>query len=899
MKKRFRFLLVASAFLACVAGPGEVRAQAGGAPVFDAAMLSEWHWRLLGPSMPAGRAWQVVGVESDPKTLYVTTAGGGLWKTTNHGTTFEPVFEHQPVASTGAVAVAKANPDVVWLGTGEPANTRANSWGNGVYRSDDGGATWTHKGLDDTFLIPEIVIHPDDPDVVWVCALGHLWGTNEERGVFKTTDGGATWTKVLYVSDTTGCNDLQIDPKNPDVLYAAMWQRWRFGGGDMDEAGPESGIFKTTDGGATWTRLTNGLPTDDMGKIHLAVARHDTRIVYAAILTGEPARGGRTSTQGGIFRSDDGGASWTRVNPRMTSYYYHRIYVDPSDDETVWMPVFELIRSTDGGRTFEKVNMRHVHDDLHSMWIDPNDPDHIALSGDGGVSITFDGAKTWLQTTLPIGQFYEVSVDDQDPYHVIGGMQDTGHWLGPHRTYDEEGITPSDWIKLRFNGDGMASATDPRDPNVLFMVQEFGNTSRLDLRTWARTELQPRDPDTFRAKGLTHPVRWNWTPAFLQSMHDPDVLYLGSNYLFRINALTGDWDAISPDLTWQQDRVFKGIEDGYHSYGTIFSVAESPLDARMLWAGADDGPIWCTRDGGTHWTRLDENLPGDAPEHCVVAEIEASRFDAETAYVALDCHARDDLHPYLYATTDGGRTWSTITSNLPAHGSSYVVREDPANPDVLYAGTEFGVFVSIDRGGRWVPLQNNLPTAGVRTLAIQPRDRDLVAGTFGRAIWVTDIGPFAELTPATLAEPLHVFAVAPATRFRVRVTYGNTIEELNGDPFFRAENPPYGTTITYYLRDDVPEGARLTIRDGRGAVVRTLTGPGTAGLHRVVWDLKSDATAAEPPPREGLTPSEWAFRRLVPLGTYTVTVDAGGHRAERYVNVRPEPDGVRQVPARK
>jgi len=848
--------------------------------------------------MPAGRAWKVVGVESDPRTLYVTTAGGGLWKTVNHGTTFEPIFNFEGTASTGAVAIAKSNPDIVWVGTGEAANTRANSWGDGIYRSTDGGRTWENLGLRDTFLISHIVIHPTDPDIVYVAALGHLWGANQQRGVFMTTDGGATWDKVLYVDETTGAADIQMDPSNPDVLYAAMWQRFRFGGGDMDEAGPGSGIYKSTDGGASWTLLTTGLPTDDMGKIQLAIAHHDSRIVYAAILTGEPGRGGRSSDQGGIFRSDDAGLSWRRVNERMTNYYYQHIYVDPGDDETVWMPVFELNRSTDGGRTFHEVNMRHVHNDLHSMWIDPSDPRHIAITGDGGVSISFDRGATWLQTTMPIGQFYEISIDNQDPYRIIGGMQDTGHWLGPNRTYDEEGITPSDWFKLRYVGDGMASATDPRDPNIIYLVQQFGNTSRLDLRTWERRELQPRDAEELQARGVTHRVRWNWTPAFALSVHDPDYVYLGSNYLFRIHAGTGEWEVISPDLTWQQDRTLRGIEDGYHSYGTLFSVAESPSDADLIWAGADDGPIWITRDQGDDWTQVDPNLPEGAPENCVVAEIEPSRFEAETAYVALDCHARDDLRPYLYRTADLGRSWTDVSGDLPEQGSSYVIREDPDNRNVLYAGTEFGVFVSIDAGSHWVKVQNNLPTAGVRSMLIQSRERDLVAGTFGRAIWVLDIGPIAELSEATLEKPLHLFQTAPATRFRWRVTFGNSIEEMNGNQFFRAKNPPFGTMVTYYLKDDVPGGVDIVIRDGAGGTVRSLTGPGEAGINRVVWDLRSDATIADPPARQGRTPSEWAFQQLVPAGTYSVSVTAGTDSSTGSITVRDEPEGGRQVPPR-
>jgi hypothetical protein len=435
-----------------------------------------------------------------------------------------------------------------------------------------------------------------------------------------------------------------------------------------------------------------------------------------------------------------------------------------------------------------------------------------------------------MVSALPIGQFYEISVDNQDPWHVIGGMQDTGHWLGPSRVYDEEGITDEDWDKLRYVGDGMASATDPRDPNIIYLVQQFGNTSRLDMRTWERIELQPT-AEELRAVGIDGPVRYNWTPAMVLSEHDPDYLYLGSNYLFRIHGETGDVQRLSDDLTWQQDRTFRGIEDGYHSYGTIFSVAESRFDARTLWVGADDGPVWVTPDLGGTWRQVDGNIP-DAPDNCVVAEIETSRFHPGRAYVALDCHARDDHAPHLYRTDDGGRSWLSVVGDLD-DGPAYVIREDPGNADVLYVGVEHGVQVSIDGGRHWTRLGSGLPTVGVRTMAVQTRDRDLAVGTFGLAIWTVDIGPMAEMADA-LAGPLHVFPVEPGTRFRWRVTYGNTIEELNGDEMFRAETPPVGTAVRYSVTGGGGGPASIEVRDASGALVRSLTGPGGTGVH-MVW----------------------------------------------------------------
>lgn len=888
----------------------------------DETLLADWPWRLLGPSMPAGRAWTVVGVESDPKTLYVTTASGGLWKSVNNGTTFEPIFDGAGVSSTGAVAIASSDPDIVWVGTGEPANTRANSWGDGVYKSTDGGTTWTHLGLAATRMVAHLVIHPENHDVVYVAAMGRLWGRNEERGVFKTADGGRTWDKILYVDDTTGFNDIQMEPGSPEVLYAAAWQRFRYGGGDMAESGPGSGIFKTTDGGENWTRLTRGLPTDPTGKIHIAIARNNPKIVYANILAGEPQRPGRTSEQGGLFRSSDAGASWVRVNDRQTSYYYNRLYVGPNDDDTVWMPVFELNRSRDGGRSFEQVNMRHVHNDLHSMWINPHDSDHIAVSGDGGVSLTYDGGQTWQQTVLPIGQFYETAVDNADPYHVYGGMQDTGHWRAPVRTYDEEGITAFDWIKLRYVGDGMAIAADPRDSNILFMVQQFGNTSRLDLRTWNRTELQPRDPDELTARGATHRLRWDWSPAFALSRRNPDFVYLGGSYLFRIHGPTGKWELISPDLTRQQDTSPHGAVDGYHSYGALFSVAESPLDGEMLWAGADDGPIWVTGNGGKDWTRVDVNIDGpelSEPPHppsrsapianlagmlplgnwptpCVVAEIEPSRFAKETAYLAYDCHKLDDERPYLFRTTDAGKTWTSINGDLPEHGSTWVIREDPAHPSVLFAGTEFGIFVTIDGASHWERFKGNLPRVGTRSMAIQEREKDLVAATYGRSIWVTDISPFAEMADGALEKSLHLFRSEPATLVKTRVTYGNTIEELNGDMFFRAENPPDGAVITYYLRNSVGSDVSIEIMNSEGDAVRRLGGPGEAGMHRVVWDLKTDETAEKARPRRAPhTMSEWEYAQKVSSGRYGVTLMAGSLVEKGHVTVREAPPKTMSV----
>jgi photosystem II stability/assembly factor-like uncharacterized protein len=845
----------------------------------------------------------VVGDENNPKTFYVCTAGGGLWKSTDNGTTLVPIFDNQTSASIGAVAIAKSNSNTVWVGTGEPANTRANSWGDGVYKSLDAGKTWSHMGLTDSRQISAIVIHPTRPDTVYVAAMGYEWGRNAERGIFKTIDGGKTWSKVLYVNDTTGFIDLQADPKNPEVLYAAAWQRFRFGGGDMAESGPESAIYKTIDGGKRWTKLTNGLPKEEMSKITISVARNNSKIVYAAILTGEPAAGGkRTIETGGVFRSTDAGKTWVRMNPSMSSYYYDRINVDPGDDNRIWMPLFDLMVSTDGGKTLVKSNIKHVHNDEHGIWIDPRDPEHIILGGDGGVNISYNRGVTWQQAVLPIGQFYEVSVDNQDPYYVYGGMQDTGHWLGPSQTYDNEGITNHDWIKLRFNGDGMSIHADPEDPNIIYMVQEFGNFSRLDLRTWDRKELQPA-ADEAKKRGL-HTFRYDWTPPMIVSQHNNEVLYLGSNYLFRFTNKGEKWEVISPDLTAQQDNNWKGSKKdytGYHSYGALFSIAESPLDSKVLWTGSDDGPIYVTRNGGSSWTNVTENFPPGAPTYAVVGEIEASRFDKGTAYVAYDAHTREDHKPYLYVTKDYGSTWVSINGDLPPGGSSYVIREDPVNPNLLFAGTEFGVWLTLDGGRHWVQFKNNLPTVAVRALAIQEREHDLVAGTFGRAIWIADIAPFEQMKAGVLDQSAYLFEPEPGTLFKTRYTYGATIEELNGDMFFRAENPPFGTILTYYLRQNATAEATITIKDKDGKTVRVLTGPGTAGIHRLVWDLKRQekVTDAEIARARAETLSEKDALAWVQPGDYTATLQAGTATQRISIKVQKERSGIKRVDVRK
>lgn len=877
-----------------------------------AVVLNKMHFRLIGPSAPSGRVWNVVGVPSQPKTFYVCTAQGGVFRTTNNGTTMQAIFDEENAASCGAVAVAPSNPDCIWVGSGEPAARQSNGLGYGVYKSTDGAKTWQLVGLERTEQIAAIVIHPRDPQTVWVGAMGHLWGRNAERGVFRTTDGGKTWQKVLYVDDMTGCVDVAIDPRDPNVLYASMWQRLRSGGAEMRESGPGSGIYKSADAGKTWTRLTRGLPAEPLSKITLAVAQKKPDLVYAYILSGEPQRGGRTSAAGGIFRSEDGGANWQRVSSKLPSRtYYTHIRVDPKNDNRLWILDLELWRSDDGGRNWVRHNMKNVHDDLHGLWIDPNDSDHLVLGGDAGVDVSNDGGESWYQTVLPLGQFYEVDVDNQEPFWVYGGMQDTASWSGPSRTYDNEGITDHDWIKLRSVGDGMSIHPDPRDPNIILLAQNNGNLSRLDLRTWTRTELQPTQ-DEAKELGLK-PLRWDWTPPFFLSSVDPDLFYLGAQYVFecRITGPLRDGGVgrtcrgISPDLTAQQDKPFPPVGEGYHSYGALFSLAQSPVDPNVIWAGADDGPIHLTTDGGLRWTRADSALPPGTYREGFVSKIEPSHASAGTAYVAFDLHYHDDPHPYLFKTTDYGKTWTNITNDMPAWGSTYVIREDPHNPRVLYVGTEGGLFVSIDGGAHWIRWKGDLPHTAVRSLVVHPRDKELVVGTFGRSIWIVDVSVVEQLERA-MTQTVHLFEVMPAVAHNIRYTYGTGVEEINGDLFFRGENPPYGATISYYLRERAPGGAKVTIMDAAGRVVRTLSGAAEAGLNRAQWDLETDAA------REALqTPAQFrGFGRAVTLserqrarrtapGAYIVNLETAGRTLTRTVAVRAERDGIRTVVVRK
>jgi photosystem II stability/assembly factor-like uncharacterized protein len=897
------------------AGKQAAQTQAN-APALTSDLLKPLAPRSIGPANQAGRVTAIaVPDTAGHRTIYVGYATGGVWKTTDAGITWAPVFDHEDFASVGDIEVAPSDSRVVWVGTGERNSLRSQGWGGGVYRSTDGGHSWKRMGLEQTREIGRIAIDPRNADVVYVAALGHLWGPNPERGLYKTTDGGKTWQRVLAVDDTTGLIDVKLEPGDPDVVYAASWHRLRWGGGHMEGAGAGSAIWKSMDAGKTWKRLTdpklsNGLPSERLGRIGLGVTAAAPKVVYAVIQAATSSHTPAFSEHGGLFRSNDAGESWTRVNDlsAIPDYYYNEVWTDPSNADRVWFNASQLGYSDDGGRSLTTWRLRRVHVDNHALWVDPSDPQHLLLGNDGGLYTSFDGGKHWHHFTMPVGQFYEASVDSSKvPYYVCGGLQDNGIWCGPTRTREDVGITDADWYTV-LGGDGMVSHV-PADSGWLFYGDwQFGSIERLDTDTWHYDWIQPQAEDAGVESG--YDFRFGWTAPFIVSHFDPAVLYLGGNYLFKLTNRGTDWRIIGPDMT-RQSRLHPEPITGHTSYGALFSIAESPVDRNTLWAGSDDGLLWLTTDGGASWQNLTDHIPDQAPRDCFVNKIDASRHTAGTAFVAYDCHRRDDYHPYLYRTTDGGKTFVNISGDLPADAGSYVVRQDPASPDVLYAGDERGVWITNDGGAHWVRLPG-LPTVPVRDIEFGPGARDLVIPTFGRSIYILDgATTLHELTQATLAEPAHLFPVDSARTFETRDTYASF-----GTDVFTADNPPNGAIIDYYLQADAGHDVKLSIRRlsadttaqpagagepggaadtasapvaaadttasaGVSDVVRTLTESGRPGLHRVIWDLRS----SEPEPHRLGGPESPEEARVVPPGSYSVTLEVGGRTLVRRFEV--------------
>jgi photosystem II stability/assembly factor-like uncharacterized protein len=921
-------------------------------------LLKEFRWRSIGPCSMGGRITDLAVVESKPQHYFVAAASGGVWKTTNNGTTWTPVFDQYGTCSIGAVAVCQSNPDIVWVGTGEANPRNSVLEGDGVYKSTDGGRTFQHLGLPKSRHIGRVRIHPADPDIVYVAALGNVWVPNPERGLYKTVDGGKTWTPALQIDENHGCIDVALDPENPDIVYAAMYAVRRDGtssSGTPSVYSEKAGLFKSIDAGATWTRLSNGLPSVGVGRIGVDVWRKDSKVVYCIVetrqtqqtptgrgggayfgITAEEQDQGIVLTQvteggpadraglqpgdviqefggkkietydefiaeirarrpndkvkvkvqrgdqevevevtlgarpeeeeeeddddeerqeisfqdnvnrGGVYRSDDRGETWRHLsttNPRP--FYYSQVRIDPRDDRRIYVLGVQLHVSDDGGRRFRNDGARTIHVDHHAMWINPADPDHLLLGNDGGLHATYDRCRAWEHIdNLPIGQFYAICVDDRRPYRVYGGLQDNGTWGGPSHSRNR-GIVNQDWSFLN-GADGFTPRIDPKDPDTLYCEGQNGMIARINMRTGERKSIRPR------GQGLR--FEW-WTPIEL-APSDPRRVYTAAQRVFESSNRGDEWRAISEDLTRTPG-------------GSVSSIALSPLDEDILWAGTNDGAVWVTRDRGKAWTQVaPPELNGGW-----VTRLEASRAGAGAAYLLFERRRKGDSRPYLFATADFGATWKPLTATLPPDEPAWVLREDPSNQRLLYLGTERGVYVSADAGQRWVRLGVGLPVVAVFDLALQQRENELVAGTHGRSLWVLNVSPLRQLSAKPLEARAHLFEPDETVVWRSGRTGG-----FNGNRPFFGQNAPSGAVIDYYLKEGATSLA-LEILDREGRRVASLRAPRDPGIHRVSWPLRNER------------------RQAIPAGSYTVALTVDGETHRRTLRIVPDPEVSPSTPS--
>jgi photosystem II stability/assembly factor-like uncharacterized protein len=909
--------ILLAAFLASspspAAGDGEEKREEGPKPPFSSETFSGIKLRSLGPAVTSGRIGDIAVVPGKPSTWYVAVASGGVFKTVNAGTTWTPVFDEQGSYSIGCVTIDPANPNVVWVGTGENNSQRSVGYGDGVYKSLDGGKSWKNVGLKESEHIGKIVVDPRNPDVVYVAAQGPLWSAGGERGLYKTTDGGKSWKQALAVSENTGVSDLWMDPRDSSVLYATSYQRRRHVWG-MVHGGPEGAIWKSTDSGATWRKLEKGIPKADLGRIGLAVSPADPDVLTALVEASDPK-------DRGTYRSTDRGESWTRAGDYAPNgpQYYQELVPDPKKADRLYsLDTYNQV-TEDGGKTWKRLGEKSKHVDNHALWIDPADTSHLLNGNDGGVYESFDRGATWsYKANLPVTQFYRVAVDDSKPfYYVYGGTQDNATLGGPSRTISSHGIVNSDWFVTTF-GDGFFSAVDPKDPNIVYSESQYGGVVRFDRKTGEEIDIQPQ-PGPGEA-----PLRWNWDAPLIVSPHLSTRIYFAAQRLFRSDDRGDHWTPVSPDLTrqvdrnklkimgrvWGADSVAKNTSTSL--YGNIVSLAESPRKEGLLYAGTDDGLVQVTEDGGTAWRKV-EAFPG-VPASTYVSDLEPSPHDEATVYASFDNHKMGDFKPYLLRSGDRGRTWVSIAGDLPAKGTVYTVVEDPAKPGLLYCGTEFGLFFSPDGGKRWVQLKGGLPTIAVRDLAIQRREGDLVVATFGRGFYVLDdLTPIRGATEEQLSKGAALLPVKNAWMFVPSKPLGLRDKAFQGEAFFSAPNPPPGAVFTYYLKSEPKtrkkarleaekrSGAKggdvfypswealraeeieeepsivLTVSDQAGNVVRRLTGPAKAGFNRVSWDIRYPAPNPPPAGKAAADDDEDQFRPgprgpLAMPGSYTVTL---------------------------
>jgi photosystem II stability/assembly factor-like uncharacterized protein len=841
------------------------------APKVDSETFSGLGARNIGSAAMSGRISALDAVhEGDRLTIYVGAASGGVWKSSNSGTTYKPVFDKQPVQSIGAIAIDPKNPKVIWVGTGESWTRNSVSVGDGIYKSTDGGDNWRNLGLRESERIAKILIDPSDPNTVYVCVPGKLWSDSNERGVYKTTDGGRTWTNVLKGPNlSTGCSMMSMDSKNPQTIYAGLWdfrrKGWTFRSGGEGETAPSgSGLFKSTDAGKTWSDLNagsaKGLPPKPWGRIAVTVAPSKPEVVYAFIEAVPPLNA--------LYRSADGGRTWEARDRSQAMvwrpFYFANLIVDPKDENKVWKPDGPLVFSADGGASFSNIS-GGAHGDFHDVWIDPQNGNNVITGDDGGLWYSYDaGNKWWKAENLPVSQFYHVSVDMDRPYRVYGGLQDNSSWVG-----DSEypgGITNSRWENM-YGGDGFWMFADPSDPTYIYAEAQGGYIGRINRKTH---EVRPVQPLPRYKEGK---LRFNWnTPIFVSSLNKGTV-YIGAQFLFRSRDFGQTWDRISPDLTTNDKQKQKQEESGgvtvdnsaAEMHTTIYAIAESPRDASVIWVGTDDGNVQLSRDAGKTWTNVTANIRG-LPKNAWVSSVEPGHFELGTVYATFDLHTFGDMRPYAYKSTDYGKTWTAIVpATSPVHGYAHVIKEDLVNKDLLFLGTEFGLWVSLDGGARWARYKGgDLPAVAVRDLAIHPRDNDLVIATHGRGIWlVDDITPLRALTPATLAKNVAFMKARPTVQ-RIGAFGG----WVNGDAAFVGQNPPDDAVITYYLqRRHIFGDMKLEVLDSADKVVATLPTAKRRGLSRVTWSMRLKAPTV--PPAASAAFGATVGPRLLP-GTYTV-----------------------------
>ena len=1013
----------------------------------DDPLLGTFRFRSIGPASMGGRLDDIAVSESDPNVIYVGYAVGGVFRSENNGTTFEPVFQTYGTASIGDIAIHPTNPNIVYVGTGEANNRQTSSFGDGIYKTTDGGKTFTNVGLRETQSIARIAIDPRSPDTVYVASPGHLFGPGPDRGVYKTTDGGKTWNKIKFIDDDTGFTDIAIDPSNSNTIYAASYQRRR-SGCCFNGGGPGSGIWKSSDAGKTWTRLLGaGLPPGTYGRIALDVSRSNPNVVYAQIEAGEsgtpapvpagapqqtaateatppgaaavpppqtqttgsgrgagrgrgeqPAgqpgaagappqvaafgggrggydwcnnggpsrgfggRGGRGGgeesppnltppqldrTRGSILRSEDKGKTWTLVsNCNARPMYFSQLRVDPGNDKTIYVAGLPVAKSLDGGRTFATLDNAGGHEspghvDQHAIWIDPKNPKHLLIGNDGGLDVSWDQGKTWdYVNTMATALAYVVTADMRRPYYVYIGLQDNGSWGGPSAVRGRGGIMNSDWFGIG-GGDGFYTAVDPTDYNIVYSESQDGNTNRYDLRVGRGQSIRPRtaagrggrggagggrggaaeptpaaetpQPPAVQTGGLggfnlgapnvinmmtsTEALRFNWNTPIVLSPHTPGIVWLGGNRLFKSYNRGDTWVA-SPDLTKQVDRntvTLMGVpgdrmqlskNDGVVSYSTIITISESPVMPGVVWAGTDDGNLQVSRDGGQTFTEVGKNLPGLPANHQYwISRVDASHFDPAIAYVAVDGHRSDDLKPYVYVTHDSGATFKSLTNDLPPYGNVQVIREDPKNRSLLYVGTEFGLYVSINGGQHWQKFSNTYPTVRTDDIVVHPRENDLIVATHGRSVWIADdITPLQQLTPEVQSQDAYLFDIRPAVAWLNDQQHG---QQVGGQRVFVGENAPRGTAISYYLKSAASGDVKISIADVEGKVVRMLEGTKSVGINRVIWNLGPNPPqgAAGRGGFGGGGGGRGGFGVGVEPGTYMVTLEVGGKKITKPVSV--------------